>query len=338
MMFGQAATVRSPRESCRLCEVAALSALALLARQSHVPAAVPPSWSPSSLRPLRAPGSTPMRPGCRVCRINLSAMSAVWPETMKGGIHLSRTALLALFILVDTGQALVMDFAEKRSWKTNRPGRQYARQTALVVESALSILTGLAITASLGGPAAVWSCFDPELFLRFLPVAVCFATGLSLKMMSVNYFQAGTIKIVGQLRLPMVAVASTLLLARRYSIVQWQTIGLITTSCVSFVLLKGQGRQREGKTWKWKGLSQLFGWVVLNVIGGIFAEMTYKSGNAPYYIQKVAQDFGHLLTSVAMLFLVVPRFNPREDRRNNSALTLVALLVIQSSLLFNFVS
>jgi len=225
-------------------------------------------------------------------------------------------ALLVLFIMVDTGQALVMDWAENRSWKQSYSGRQYARQTALVVESCLSIVTGLGITASLGGLSATRACFDPQLLLRFFPVACLFATGLSLKMMSVNYFQAGTIKIVGQLRLPMLAVGSTLLLGRYFSVVQWQVIALITTSCVSFVLLKGQGRLKEGKTFKWKGLSQLAGWVIMNCVGGILAEMTYKSGNTPYYIQKVAQDFGHLLTSLVMLFLVVPRFSPREDIRN----------------------
>jgi len=206
-----------------------------------------------------------------------------------------------------------MDFAEKRSWDLKRSGRQYTRQTALVAESMLSIITGLGVAVLMGGPAGFWRCLDPALFLRFLPVACCFATGLSLKMMAVNHFQAGTLKIMGQLRLPMVAMLSTLLLARRYSALQWQVIGLITTSCVSFVVLKGQGRQRAGKAWKWGGLLQLFGWVALNVTGGVLAEQTYKSGGAPYYVQKVAQDFGHLLVSAVMLLAVVPRFKPDEN-------------------------
>lgn len=224
-----------------------------------------------------------------------------------------RKLLLLLFVLVDTGQALVMDWAEKRSWDQKRAGRQYARQTALVFESCLSICTGLSFAFACGGWEVAKQCFSPALMIKFLPVACCFALGLSLKMMAVNHFQAGTIKITGQLRLPLMAVVSCSLLGRRYSAIQWQVIALISMSCVSFVLVKGQGRLQSGRNMKLFGWSQLLGWTGLNVLGGILAEKTYKSGLAPYYVQKVAQDFGHLLTSTVMLFLVVPRFNPEED-------------------------
>lgn len=228
-----------------------------------------------------------------------------------------RTLLLVGFILVDTGQALVMDWAEKRSWKEDRNGAQYVRQTALVVESGFSVFTGLTFALILGGVPELYSSFWP-LFLRFFPIAVFFAVGLSLKMMAVNHFQAGTIKIVGQLRLAFVALASTFILARTYSSKQWTAIAFVTVFCVLFVQQKGQGRSQRGKAWKWTGLSQLFGWVCMNVIGGILAEKTYKSSAGPYYVQKVAQDLGHLLTSTVMLVAVVPRFDPGEDIRNRS--------------------
>lgn len=234
------------------------------------------------------------------------------------GLHIPRVTLLVLFIIVDSGQALVMDWAEKRSWM-ERAGRQYARQTALVVESGLSVATGLVVSLFLGAnqldqlALAFW-----PLCLRFFPVALCFAVGLSLKMMAVNHFQAGTIKIVGQLRLGLVAIASTILLARRYSPEQWVAISAVTVFCMLFVQVKGQGRKRRGKEWKWAGLSQLLGWVCMNVVGGTLAEKTYKSSDVPYYVQKVAQDMGHLATSLVMLFLVVPHFNPSEDIRNRS--------------------
>lgn len=254
----------------------------------------------------------------------------VWPQAAQGhhsrtsllalpfsatGLHLPRIFILLLFIAVDSGQALVMDWAEKRPYKQHRPGRQYARQTALVVESGLSMITGLALLLASGERL---SAVGP-LFLRFFPVALCFAIGLSLKMMAVNHFQAGTIKIVGQLRLGLVAVASTIIFSRRYSSMQWLAITSVTVCCVRFVQLKGRGRNRQGKPWKWVGLSQLYGWVCMNVVGGILAEKTYKSSNMPYYIQKVAQDMGHLVTSLVMLFLVVPRFYPSEDILNPSA-------------------
>merc|ERR1712008_432915 len=36
------------------------------------------------------------------------------------------------------------------------------------------------------------------------------------------------------------------------------------------------------------------------------------------YVQKVAQDFGHLFVSVVMLLFVVPRFKPSEDIRDRT--------------------
>eukprot|EP00434_Breviolum_minutum_P041148 symbB.v1.2.036601.t1/scaffold5201.1/size46531/3 len=204
----------------------------------------------------------------------------------------------------DGNPALVMDWAEKRSWM-ERAGRQYARQTALVVESGLSVATGLVVSLFLGAnqldqlALAFW-----PLCLRFFPVALCFA--------------AGTIKIVGQLRLGLVAIASTILLARRYSPEQWVAISAVTVFCMLFVQVKGQGRKRRGKEWKWEGLSQLLGWVCMNVVGGTLAEKTYKSSDVPYYVQKVAQDMGHLATSLVMLFLVVPHFNPSEEAMDSA--------------------
>lgn len=209
-----------------------------------------------------------------------------------------------------------MDWAEKRGWDQSRTGRQYARQTVLVVNSSLAIVTGLIIAVFFGGLTGLRECFKLSIFLSFLPVSLCFALGLSLKMMAVNHFQAGTIKIMGQLRLPMLALVSTVVLTRRYSLVQWQVIGMITTSCLAFVLMKGQGRQQAGKSWKWSGLSQLFAWVTLNVMGGILAERAYKSGNAPFYAQKVSEDFGHLMIGLMMLLVVVPQFHPEEDIKN----------------------
>lgn len=261
--------------------------------------------------PAACKNSLCTRPGGNQIRTSLLAAP---PGVANAGLHVPRVALLVLFIAVDTGQALVMDWAEKRSWM-ERAGRQYSRQTALVVESGLSVVTGLVLSLFLGADklSALW-----PLCIKFFPVALCFAVGLSLKMMAVNHFQAGTIKIVGQLRLGLVALASTIILSRRYSPQQWMAISAVTVFCMLFVQAKGQGRKREGKDVKWAGLSQLLGWVCMNVVGGTLAEKTYKSSDVPYYIQKSAQDMGHLATSLMMLFLVVPHFNPGEDIRNPS--------------------
>jgi len=390
--------------SCRLAGVLWLAARLLV-----------PGRSPSSLSAL--PGQlaasvrvpSPQRPcghrargGQSHARVATLALAAVGP--ISAPLAVPRMVWLVLFVLTDVGQALAMDWAENRPWKKDHSGqRQYVRQTVPVVASSVSILTSLTWAATSGGADAVLRCFDPGRFLRFLPVSLCLAVGLSVKMMAVNHFQAGTIKIFGQLRLPMVALLSTLLLAARYSVIKWQVIAMITTSCTCFVWLKGQRRVSEGKSVKWSGFCQLFAWVLLNVVGGLVAEVQYKSETADFYAQKVSEDFGHFLAGVALLLVFVPRFKKDEDvldqerrpggffdswdartvvvvaflivdawisnkllkefssltrsvakafaiavvyvtslvyakdRRNNFALSLVAMLVIQSSLLFSFV-
>jgi len=227
--------------------------------------------------------------------------------------------LLVLFLLIDVGQALAVDWAESLTRNAKRSDRRYVRLTVVVFESCFAILVGLAMTVARGGLASLHSCVDPQLLLNFAPVAFFLATGLSLKMMAVNHLHAGSIKVVGQLRLPCLVFLSTLLLGRRYSMAQWLAIGIITTSCSMFVLAKGGARERAGKAWTYAGICQVLAWVLLNVVGGIVAEHAYKSRRAlPYYVQKMSSDFCFLFVSLLMLFVVVPYFRPDEnilDRR-----------------------
>jgi len=280
-------------------------------RRSAVSTCAPPPQGP---RGRRARGRRPPRPSRAAATAATAgpAGAAFAAPPIPG-----RALILALFVLVDVGQALAMDFAENRLWKKSRSGtRQYVRQTVPVVSSLLSLLASLAVAVASGGASAVRQCFEPGLFITFLPVSLFLATGLSLKMLAVNSFQAGTIKIVGQLRLPAVALFSALLLSRRYSAVQWQVIALITTSCICFVWLKGQRRHYDGKAVKWTGFLQLLAWVLFNVWGGIAAERAYKIGSWPFYVQKASEDLGHLLVSAVMLLVVIPRFEHGEDVRD----------------------
>eukprot|EP00929_Paragymnodinium_shiwhaense_P009115 TRINITY_DN113165_c0_g1_i1.p1 TRINITY_DN113165_c0_g1~~TRINITY_DN113165_c0_g1_i1.p1 ORF type:complete len:428 (-),score=79.35 TRINITY_DN113165_c0_g1_i1:35-1318(-) len=228
---------------------------------------------------------------------------------------MSSVALVA-FVLVDASNALVVDWAEKRPWQKSRTGRQYSRQTVLLSVSMTSVLTGLLVNLKLGGMPAVRQALDLKLWLQFLPSASFEGLGLSLKLMAYKYFQAGTVKVFGQLRLPFTAFVSYLFLARSYSWTQCGALAILTTSCVGFFQLKDQTRRREGKASKKLGLAELFGWVLLSVGGRVLAEFTYKSSDLPYYVQKVAQDAGHLLTAMVMLFVIIPRYAPKEDIMN----------------------
>ncbi|CAE7567744.1 unnamed protein product [Symbiodinium necroappetens] len=221
---------------------------------------------------------------------------------------------LLLFGLVDVGQAFVIDWAEGRTRQGDQ-GKRYVRQSVLVIEPFLAIIVGLAVQASSGGFDAVWECLDRDKFLEFVPVCLFFGVGMSMKMRAVGYFNAGTIKIFGQLRLPLVALVSTYLLSRHYSREQWQAIAAVAVSCFFFMWCKEQqGRRTEGNNDQLdvRGLLLLAGWIFLNVLGGVFAERAYKSGDKPFFSKKVSEDFGYLLLNFAMLF-VMPCFDAEEN-------------------------
>merc|ERR1711971_1224976 len=122
----------------------------------------------------------------------------------------------------------------------------YSRQTVLLSVSLTSVVTGILVNLKLGGLAAVRQSLDLKLWLQFLPSASFEGLGLSLKLMAYKYFQAGTVKVFGQLRLPLMAFVSALFLGRAYTLIQWQALAVLTTSCVCFFLLKDQTRKREG--------------------------------------------------------------------------------------------
>ncbi|CAE7443945.1 unnamed protein product [Symbiodinium natans] len=232
-------------------------------------------------------------------------------ETLQALAHTSpmgtqrKWFFLLLFGLVDVGQAFVIDWAEGRT-SHGEVGRRYVRQSVLVVEPFFAIVVGLAVQGNSGGLEAVRECLDYEKFLEFVPVCLFFGVGMSMKMRAVGYFNAGTIKIFGQLRLPLVALVSAHLLSRHYSQEQWQAISMVALSCFLFMWLK-ERQDRNGKANDQvdvRGLVLLAGWILLNVLGGVFAERAYKSGDKPFFSKKVSEDFGYLVLNCAMLFVM----------------------------------
>jgi len=221
---------------------------------------------------------------------------------------------LLLFGVVDIGQAFVIDWAEGRTAysQDDVKGRRYVRQSVLVAEPFLAILVGLTIQGSSGGREAIWECLDYSKFLEFVPVCIFFGIGMSFKMRAVRYFNAGTIKIFGQLRLPLVALVSTYFLSRHYSAQQWQAIALVALSCFLFMWFKEKGKVTKDDQLDFRGLFLLAGWILLNVFGGVFAERAYKSGDKPFFSKKVSEDLGYLVLNFLML-IVMPCCDPDEN-------------------------
>ena len=80
--------------------------------------------------------------------------------------RLRRSLLLALFVLVDTGQAFITDWAEGRHSQLKR---RYVRQSVLVLEAFIGIIMGISVQWLMGGLEAVRQCFDLQKTLEFAP-------------------------------------------------------------------------------------------------------------------------------------------------------------------------
>lgn len=226
--------------------------------------------------------------------------------------RLRKVLLLTCFILVDTGQAFISDWAERRTDPADaKHGNRYVRQSLLVFEAALAIGFGLGMQWATSGLAGIRLCFNWSKFLEFLPNCICFSVGISLKMRALRYYNAGTIKIFGQLRMPMLAILSTLWLQHHYSFAKWQAIGILTVSCFAYMHLKEQGRGHNQLRCS-RELCLLLGWVLLNSCGGVLAERAYKTGDLPFFAKFVSEDFSYFLIH-AILLIVMAIFDPSEN-------------------------
>jgi len=205
--------------------------------------------------------------------------------------------------MVDTGQAFVTDWAERRTNASEKPGRRYVRQSVLVFEAAVAIVVGLIFQGAIGGMASLSQCFRWEKFVEFLPNCICFSIGISLKMRAVRHYNAGTIKIFGQLRMPMLAILSTLWLGTHYDFAHWQAIGILTVSCFAYMHLKEQGKRQNHLSCSGE-LSLLLSWVLLNSCGGVLAQRAYQRGDLPFFAKFVAEDLSYLLINSILLFVI----------------------------------
>eukprot|EP00929_Paragymnodinium_shiwhaense_P066740 TRINITY_DN33522_c0_g1_i1.p1 TRINITY_DN33522_c0_g1~~TRINITY_DN33522_c0_g1_i1.p1 ORF type:complete len:536 (-),score=87.88 TRINITY_DN33522_c0_g1_i1:182-1702(-) len=200
--------------------------------------------------------------------------------------------LVAIYIGCDISVYIVQDNAS----------HGYVKQTLLFASSWVSVMLGTTLSYCRDGMRGVRKCFHVPNAVRLFPVAASFSISLLGLLLAFRYFDGAFIKLIGQMKLPLTALLSSLVLARRYSSLQWQVILLITLACTSFTALKlnGVGTYAEGALLI--GFPCILMWIVFNVTATLLAEKILKAKSEFNFLELMVQlRLGELMTTAIML-------------------------------------
>lgn len=261
------------------------------------------------------------RPGAR------AADEGAGSPTLASGsvqeISLENAALVAAYVAVDISVYVVAE----------RASQGFVQQTLLFANAIISILIGSGISFHTAGMGGIRECFEPRRVARLLPVAVSFCLSMLGLLLSFQYFDGAFIKLLGQIKLPFTALLSSVLLARRFSLMQWQVICLICATCTSFTALKFEAgptvasADAGSRGSQAAGLLLILVWVVFNVVGSLLAEKAYKKRDAPIVVVITNLRVGELLASTAML-ACLPNFAPSRFFAGWDSSTLAVLIML----------
>lgn len=153
-------------------------------------------------------------------------------EQVLGG----RFVLLVAFVLLDATRPLLGSWAQQG----DNSVRAFQSGSFMLAQTSVSFLVAIAIAWPLQGSlrAAVKLCFRPNAFFRQLPCAICFTVSKLSLLMALARLDAGTVRVMAQLGLPMVAIGSKWFMRKHYTREQWQAIWMIVIGVVTFYLVK----------------------------------------------------------------------------------------------------
>jgi len=224
--------------------------------------------------------------------------------------------LVVVYIICDISVYVVGD----------RATHGYTTQTVLFSSAFISMCVGLVASAVRRGSRGVRDCVDVGNVLRLLPVSASFGLSMLCMLMAFQSFDGAFIKLLGQMKLPLTAVFSAVLLGRRYTAVQWQLIFLICVACTSFTALK-MSSVTVGSV-SIVGLVCVTAWVLFNVLATLFSERAFKEAQAlPFMTLMTNLRIGELLAMMVTLAFV-PGFHVRHFFRGWDFSTVMVLATL----------
>lgn len=212
--------------------------------------------------------------------------------------------LVFLFVMLDTSKSLAVSWAAVNG--------QMCAPLVICAKDSLSIFFGMVVATVLDGPAGLRECLHLRRSLRVLPIAGSFCAAQIFALQALRAFDAGSLKVISQLNLPITTVLSWLVLRRRYSVQQWIAMALLLNVTMAFLQVRMLFFDPP-KDWEFNAAEEvtrdkalaMFHFLVgigISCCASIFAEGFLKTRySVPFYIQKTNMMFGELVTAVLMV-------------------------------------
>jgi len=199
--------------------------------------------------------------------------------------------------------------------------------SVLVMSNLVSLCTALLISFILEGRWAVKKIFSWHHLWRFLGIAALFTIASFLIACAYRGgTSAATVSTVGYMYLPISAVLSCCIFSlwgRRYGLLEWLSLGMISLATLTFILLRERGKRgtlpnEEG--FFAPGIVIVISAVFVSALASILSERIYKGrslglirrkgpGNLDrFHIMKVHLDFSALVFT-SMLWIVPASFS-----------------------------
>lgn len=224
-------------------------------------------------------------------------------------LWLLRGVVLVLTVCAYVGCPLAISWAKVVGFDGPAPfrGRPFREASVVVVSWALVALTGLLLSASLGGGRAVLRCFDLRAAARIAPAGAGWALADVCEILAIARIDPATYGVISQARLLACAVACRALRGMRQSRAQWGILVSLSLVCAIYCVCPDEAvvatnherivqwrmsRAEVKLNWYpspppsvvdvgysesyWSGISFALCKVTLSVLSGVYGECCFK--------------------------------------------------------------
>lgn len=210
--------------------------------------------------------------------------------------------VVGLFLLFDVGKIL----AEKKATH----GTTINLSVFQVFIAFLNIVLAFVVSLVMDKKKGWDGMFDKKTFMQFMWPALFFSVSALFNLMQNLYLKGGARKVFSQLRIPLTAGFSRVIMGHGYTGLQWIIFVMIVVSVFQFHLLC---EPREGLFTNAETVIGIIFSVITNicaVIGSLVSEKMLKDAKKnPFYIQKFQIEFWTMIFAIAGAFVTQPVTN-----------------------------
>lgn len=212
---------------------------------------------------------------------------------------------------------LVLSFMSLEGGKSILAERAYVQGvntfSILVVTNLVSLIFALWLSLMLEGGSVMHKLLRLHPLVRFMGISFLFTFASVLVLLA---YRIGTppaeVVTIGYIYMPISAVLSYYVFRRRYGMLEWLSVGMMSLAVLAFVLLREESKdQTLGPGFSIQGFGLVVGAVAISVSASILAERAFKEQslcmirNSPqrqtkFYIMKVHLDFSSLIISICL--------------------------------------